>query len=152
MSVFLDTSSLIKLYDDNETGSDDLRRHLNSREGIYLSALTRVEFVSALGRKYRRGELTLEKSSALQQAFEADHSTYGWIDLDPVVLKLAAQLLNRHMQLALRSLDAIQLASALAVQTLRVFITHDHRLHEAAVREGLACWPTAPPPRPAAAP
>lgn len=156
MSIFLDTSSLIKLYDRREPGAAALQQYLGSRESIYLSALTQVEFVSALGRKQRRNELTTAKANDLQRLFEENSSTYGWIDLAPAVLKVAAQLLGKYTALALRSLDAVQLASAIAVRpNLRVFITHDHRLHEAAVLEGFTCWPdaaTALPPPPAAAP
>ncbi|AMJ64973.1 type II toxin-antitoxin system VapC family toxin [Hymenobacter sp. PAMC 26628] len=152
MSIFLDTSSLIKLYDDSETDAAGLRQYLGSREDIYLSALTQVEFISALGRKQRRNDLTTAQASALQQTFEVNHSTYGWIDLAPAVLRLAAQLLNKHAKLALRSLDAVQLASAMAIPNLQVFITHDRRLHEAATVEGFMCWPITMPPRPVAAP
>lgn len=138
MNSFLDTSSLIKLYDHREVGVAALQQQLDPQGIIYLSTLTQVEFASALGRKQRRSELTSAEATALQRLFETDYPTYGWIELAPAVLNLATQLLATHNALALRSLDAIQLASALAVRAnIQQFFTHDQRLRDAALAEGL---------------
>ena len=53
------------------------------------------------------------------------------------LLQHAAQLVQKHSNLALRSLDAIQLAAALAAGPLDAFFTHDQRLRDAATAEGL---------------
>ena len=63
--------------------------------------------------------------------------------LDEHVIHLASLVIDRH---ALRSLDAIQLASALALRdeleqgNVPLFIASDHRLLEAARVENLPTW------------
>lgn len=49
----------------------------------------------------------------------------------------AAKLAHKHQGIGLRSLDAIQLACALTASPLDAFFTHDQRLRDAALAEGL---------------
>lgn len=136
MNSFFDTSSLVKLYDDSEAGAIALQQFTDSNGIIYLSTLAQVEFASVLSRKRNRGELSLSETKALQQRFEADVNLYGWVEQTPALRQLAIQLIQKH--LSLRTLDAIQLASALAVQAdIQAFFTHDNRLRDAALAEGL---------------
>lgn len=138
MNSFLDTSSLVKLYDHREPDSLSLQQQLTSQGIIYLSTLTQVEFASALARKCNRRELTTTEAITLQQQFDADADAYGWIEQTAAVRALAVQLISKHSALALRALDAIQLTSALAARaSIQAFFTHDARLHAAALAEGL---------------
>ena len=82
---------------------------------------------SAFGRKVRRGELSLTQ----------DWRNFERLPLQTNLLRQAADLLTKHHDLALRSLDAIQLAAALAAGPLDGFFTHDQRLRAAATNEGL---------------
>lgn len=135
MRFFLDTSSLVKLYH-SEAGSAELRAQIQVDTDILIvSELLWVEFPSAFGRKVRRGDLSQAQATISLSAFAHD-----WADFVRVALPLlqhAAQLLQRHTALALRSLDAIQLAAALAAGPLDAFFSHDQRLREAAQAEGL---------------
>src|SRR5690606_27691781 len=63
MSVFADSSAVVKLYAD-ESGSTDIR----SLEAMYVSQLCRVEVPSALWRKSRLGELAAENARILVTA------------------------------------------------------------------------------------
>lgn len=60
MRLFLDTSSLIKLYHE-EKDCESFKNIIvrNSISSIFLSELTRVEFLSALWKKHRPGELAV---------------------------------------------------------------------------------------------
>lgn len=137
MRAFFDTSSLVKLFDPGEADSAQLIASTATLSAIVLAELTKVEFVSALQRKIRRGDVTPEQAQAVIQTFDRASNSYEWVSLSTSVLQDAAQLLRRHTALALRSLDAIQLAAALAAGPLDAFFTHDERLRQAALAEGL---------------
>ena len=97
-----------------------------------------MEFVSALARQERAGNLTPRESS--------DHLRYlralsrGWVEIQPntVLRRLAQRLLRSH---PLQAADALQLAAALTAAqgdpTTLGFVCFDKRLNEAAQREGL---------------
>lgn len=134
--IFLDTSSLIKLYH-AEPDSAQLRQQVQPTDEVIVSGLTRVEMYSAFGRKLRRGDLPTGLAQTGLRLFEQDWLNFHVVALDAKCLEEAGYLLQRYTPLALRSLDAIQLASALAAGKLDTFFTHDQRLHDAALAEGL---------------
>lgn len=146
MSVFADSSALVKLYAD-EVGHLDVRR---LDEPFVVSQLARVEVPSALWRKQRMGELSPEDASLLTEAFEADwfgtqDEESRFLVIRPIALILdnAARLVAAH---GLRAYDGIQLASALAVGEAdtgcRTFAAFDDKLRAAAAAEGLALAPS----------
>ena len=139
MNIFLDTSSLFKLYF-QESGSaelDQLFEH-QSIEQIFLSGLATVEFRSIVWRKVRMNEITVQNATLLLNAFDADYSTYTFIPADELLLQLARQLLDKYGQSGLRSLDTIQLASAVSVQQeVQLFKTADDLLNTLFIAESL---------------
>jgi predicted nucleic acid-binding protein len=137
MRAFFDTSSLVKLYDPTEADSSRLVTAAASLSAIVLAELSRVEFVSALQRKARRADITPEQAQTVTHFFQGGSGSYEWIALFTPMLQSAATLLEKHTALALRSLDAIQLAAALAAGPLDAFFSHDERLRQAALAEGL---------------
>ena len=136
MTVFADTSAVVKLYVD-ERGADAVR----SIGSMYVSALTRVEVSSALWRKHRLGELSSASVSQFVVAFDDEvHAADGRLirlDLDQDQLDHAARLVAHH---DLRASDAIQLATALAVRRADTscdrFACFDRKLMAAAQAEG----------------
>ena len=58
MKVYMDTSSLLKLYH-AEDGTDELDNFLEDHliEGIFLSEISKIEFDSAVWKKVRMKEL-----------------------------------------------------------------------------------------------
>lgn len=134
--IFLDTSSLIKLYH-TEPDSAQLRQQVQPTDEVVVSGLTRVEMYSAFGRKLRRGDLPTGLAQTGLRLFEQDWLNFQVVALDAKCLEEASHLLQRYTSLALRSLDAIQLAAALAAGKLDTFFTHDQRLRDAALAEGL---------------
>lgn len=136
MRAFLDTSSLIKLYH-LEAGSLALRAQLPDNVEVIVTQLTWVESTSAFGRIVRRGTLTQALAHAALQDLQTDWRQFTVLAIDQATYQLAAQRVQQHAALALRSLDAIQLAAALAAGPLNAFFTHDQRLRDAATAEGL---------------
>jgi len=108
MTIFLDTSSLFKLYV-QESGSDELIRFSDEQpvERVYLSELAIVEFHSTVWRKVRMGEVTADDARLLLSAFDTDCLTYSFVPVTHSLLRLAQQLLSQYGQSGLRSLYAI---------------------------------------------
>ncbi|SDG52645.1 Predicted nucleic acid-binding protein, contains PIN domain [Dyadobacter soli] len=139
MRLFLDTSSLIKLYHE-EKDSDSFKSIIvqNSISSIFLSELTRVEFLSALWKKQRLGELTAEIVRQIAVWFEEDAVQFTFMPLDNHIISYACGLLNKYGPDGLRSLDSIQLATAISLRDKAdFFVTSDKLLESLLVKEQL---------------
>ncbi len=108
-----------------EEGHEALRRELAEWDGYVSSALLAVEAIRACaryGQEYARDARAWLEGVAL-------------LPLDDAVLAKAASLSPDP----LRSLDALHLATALAVRgDIGAFVTYDERLGEAAKKHGLS--------------
>lgn len=143
MRIFLDTSSLIKLYHE-EKDSESFKNIIvqNSNSTIFLSELTRVEFLSALWKKLRQGELATEIVSQIAVWFEEDVAQFTFLSLNEQIIGDACGLLNRYGVNGLRSLDSIQLATAIALRDRAdLFVTSDKLLGSLLAKEELPIEP-----------
>nr|WP_295923657.1 type II toxin-antitoxin system VapC family toxin [uncultured Dyadobacter sp.] len=139
MRLFLDTSSLIKLYHE-EQGSELLKNVIvkSSVSSILLSELTRIEFLSALWKKRRLGELTSDIVRQTALLFEKDARQFSFISLNDHIVQSACGLVNKYGSDGLRSLDSIQLATAISLRdSADLFITSDKLLESLLAREQL---------------
>ncbi len=125
MIYFVDTSALVKRYV-NEAGSEYVRGLIATVENFfYQSLLTPLEITSAFYRRHRMNELSSEELTlALQAYVDHSHKEYILIPYSEVLLNTAGTLLARH---PLRTLDAIQLAAALDLQS--TFLQRPRPLH-----------------------
>jgi predicted nucleic acid-binding protein len=122
LSLYLDSSALVKRYVD-EQGSTTVRRRMSETDAWVVSQLTFVEMLRVIP----------SDSEAAGRA-RAEWPRFDVIAISPAVCEAAVSLTERHR---LRSLDAIQLASALAVgPALLALATWDRRLHADALAEG----------------
>jgi predicted nucleic acid-binding protein len=133
--IYADSSLLFKRYC-QESGSREVRILLASNRQIATASLSYAEVFSALNRKLREHGIDRAGYLTAAVAFEADWSDLTVIPLSDGVVQRARVILERHI---LRAGDAVQLASALTIQaSLSLqFASADHRLNEAARREGL---------------
>jgi uncharacterized protein len=123
--IYLDSAAVVKLVHP-ETDSQALRGWLSERADIgwVSSVLVEVESFRALARH------TPQSLTRLHPVLDL----VVLIDLDPAV-RMLAQTAARP---AVRSLDAIHLATALHLGTqLTSFVTYDTRLSDVAVSAGL---------------
>lgn len=141
-TLFLDTSCLVKLYV-AEVDSDAVLSAVASAESLVVSVIAELEFLSAIGRRAKDGDLTAAQYDSLLGLFLED-----WVDtfvqqplLDPVLAE--ARLLLRNYRI--RTLDSLQLASALVyraqIKADVAFLTADVQLAEVAAREGFVGCP-----------
>lgn len=138
---FFDTSALIKLYH-QEKGTEVVDRLLSQEQPvIVISDLTLIEMVSAFAKKVRTREITQETFETAVAAFEKDIPAFELLPINQDVGFSAAQLLKtRGVEQGLRTLDALQLASALVAnkkQTLDLFVAADKTLLTVAEQESL---------------
>ncbi len=139
MIVFLDTSSLVKLYQ-QESGSEAIQNLVSAAEvsAIYLSELAKLEFLSALWKKVRLKEITDEIAKAVFENFQNDIDKFNWIKLDSEIIKSASEQLMKYGNTGLRTLDSIQFASALTLKSRTcIFHTSDDLLKSLFEKEKL---------------
>jgi hypothetical protein len=142
---YLDSSALVKRYLP-EVGSTWINALTDPNSGhtILVSALTRVEAAAAIAARQRAGTITLqERNAAIALLLLHYHTEYRPVLVDAIVIDRAVGLTQTYR---LRGYDAIQLASALEVNTRYhaaglagiTFLAADSDLLAAAQHEGLA--------------
>lgn len=124
---YLDASAIVKLATD-EPESMALRAWLKERSPLVTNRISTVEVARAIGRK-QEGSAGIGRSAA-HEAF----TSVAVAELDAAIADRAADLSPP----TLRALDAIHLATALAIgDELTAFVTYDARLADAARAVGL---------------
>lgn len=135
--VYLDTSALAKRYL-NETGSEEFEAYLTAQGVGRISTLTVVEMWCLLARRRREGSIDAGLEARIVAAFEEDILT-GVLSIrrlqDEDVWE-AARLVDELRDHALRTLDALHLASARAAGVEEV-ATADRAMASAAEALGM---------------
>ena len=141
MTLYLDTSALVKLYVAEE-GSPLVHQVVANAPSVATSAIAYVEARAAFARRRRDGSLPLQEYRRILRDLDADWGHYLRIDVTEPLIRQAAELAERHR---LRAYDAIHLASAYVVkeQLLEqvLFASWDKTLEAAARRHGLQLLP-----------
>ena len=129
MKAFLDTSSLIKLYHQEE-GSDFVVEVLsNDVVEIFLSELAVLEFRAALWKKIREKEIEEKVAIEVIKCFQNDVNNFQWILLQSDLVESASHLLMNYGIRGLRTLDSLELEAALTLRDEEcVFLTSDKLL------------------------
>ena|SRR5579859_1330416 len=144
-SYYLDTSAVVKRYL-REIGSAWVDQ-LCTTESIVLSSLSRVELASVLARQQREGRVTPDEADVISRQYLADAESCLSLRLTNTILQAAANLLqSSHSAVALRTLDALHVASArsLAIHVGRreavdvIFVSCDRILIRAAQWAGFS--------------
>ncbi len=139
MNIFFDTSSLFKLYH-RESGTEKLMSLFDEVgiEIIYLAEITKVEFCSAIWKKCRKNEIDERLANQLIEKFDNDSVKFNYVPEGQLLRQKAKGLIGKHWRKGLRTLDSIQLASALKVKNkIELFLTSDDLLSEISRIEGL---------------
>lgn len=133
MTVYLDTSSAIKLYI-SEAGSDEVRRLVRDATIVATSAVTYAETRAALARLRRERALTVAKFRSAKREFEAQWPSFVKLDATDALCRTAGEFAERYR---LRGFDSVHLASFAEVARRAGpretgFSSFDDRLTEAA--------------------
>jgi predicted nucleic acid-binding protein len=134
--LYLDTSSLVKLYVE-ESSSAAVREAVSASELLATSRIAFVEGIAALARRRRMGDIDEASFALLAQAMADDWAErIVRVEVDEY---LAADLAVRQ---GLRALDAIHLAAVLTLTRADAaadvrFSSFDAALNRAAAAEGV---------------
>jgi predicted nucleic acid-binding protein len=109
--VYLDTSSLVKLYV-AEPGSDAVRRLVTEAAVVATSGIAYPETRVALARRRRERALGPAAFATARRAFEEDWPRYLAVDVSASICRAAGELAERYR---LRGYDSVHLASYLEV-------------------------------------
>ena len=102
MTVYLDTSSLVKLFLE-EAGSAEVRA-VTATATIATSVVAYAEMRATLARRRREGMLTPRTFAAAKRAFETAWQSYARIEVTADVARQAGDFAERF---ALRGFDSI---------------------------------------------
>ena len=133
MILYLDTSSLIKLFVE-EPGGDEVRQDLSEAAVVATSVITYAEARATFARLRRTGSITPDGLRLAKRDLEADWSKYVVIEPTVELCRAAGELAEHYR---LRGCDSIQLATFLGVARERAgsetrFSSFDKDLNRAA--------------------
>ncbi|MGH2641593.1 MAG: type II toxin-antitoxin system VapC family toxin [Actinomycetota bacterium] len=139
MIGYLDTSALVKLFLRDEDDAATVRDVIAALDVVYASRIAQVEGRAALAAARRAGRITAGGHATAKQDLDRAVGSLRIIELHPSLARAAGDIAER---LELRALDAVHLASALALGGRdTVVITWDRTLAFAATKAGLAVAP-----------
>jgi predicted nucleic acid-binding protein len=139
MKIFLDTSALIKLYH-QESGTQEIESLFKNFKitAIYLSELAKIEFTSTIWKKVRTKEISENTAKITITFLETDFDKFSFISIDSMILEQSRLLFSDYGVYGLRTLDAIQLSTAISLKTYSdLFIISDIHLKSFFEKEGL---------------
>jgi uncharacterized protein len=127
VKIFLDTSSLFKLYH-REIGTEELEEVFSSFKitDIFLSEITKIEFASTVWKKVRMKEITKSEAEKILDSFGSDFEKYIFVNLDSFIVEQARTLVSKYGNEGIRTLDSLQLSVAVTLfRVADVFFTAD---------------------------
>ena len=137
MNVYLDTSSLVKLYVEEEDSSA-VANLVDSSTYTATSIVAYAEARAAFARRFRENAFGIDEHDRIKSNLDKDWNHYLVLYITENLIKLAGELSEKH---ALRGFDAIHLASAIALyrdlSSPIVFSCFDNHLATAAECEEL---------------
>jgi len=136
--LYLDTSSLVKLYIEEEF-SDSVRAWVETAEVVGTSRVAYTEAMAAFVRRLREKDLSQSGFDRICKALTVQWPQFAVMDVDEMA---AGNLAVKH---GLRGFDAIHLSAALMMQKraseiIVAFSSFDARLNAAAASEKLQIY------------
>jgi len=134
MIVYLDTSSLVKLYV-QEAHTALVKKWVEEAEIVATCRIAYPETISAISRRFRQGDLTEKQYGSLIAKFSNEWGRFAAVDFDELE---AGRLVHQY---GLRGFDAVHLSAAtLLLASLNnvslPFSSFDEKLNDAAAAEG----------------
>ena len=107
MTLYLDTSSLVKLYV-AEAGRDAVRKLVDAASVVATSSIAYPETRAALARLRRERALPPAAFRSAKKTFEAEWPKYFTVDVTSILCRQAGELAERYR---LRAYDGVHLAA-----------------------------------------
>ncbi len=133
MTLYLDTSSLVKLYV-TEAGTEVIRQLVGDANVVATSVVAYAETRAALARLRREGALTASKLTSAKREFEEQWPSYLTLEATDALCRAAGELAEKY---SVRGFDSIHLASFAEIARRAGtddtrFSSFDERLNKAA--------------------
>ncbi len=137
MIVYLDTSSLVKLYVE-ETGSERIKTLVIEASLVSTSKIAYAEARAAFARKQKEDKLPIKALRSITQDLNRDWEGYFVLEITDGLIRAAGDFAEKHL---LRGFDSIHLASVISLKNRTgsevYFSSNDARLNQAARKEGI---------------
>lgn len=112
MNLFFDTSALVKFFHEEEGTGAVSGLILDLNNDVWILELARLEFLSAVFRRFRTKELNEERLNKAIDSFEKQVDRFNVEPLGRAVLEEAALLIKNHGKThGLKALDAMHLGA-----------------------------------------
>lgn len=135
MIVYLDTSSLVKLYVE-ETGSEKIKDIAYNATVISTSKVAYAEARAAFARKQKEDGFSITNLRKIVEDLNRDWESYFIIEITDGLIRSAGDVAEKHL---LRGFDSIHLASAINLKDKTgaeiYFSSNDTKLNRAAEKE-----------------
>ena len=139
MIGYVDTSALVKLLLRDEDDADTVIGLIGAMDMSFTSRIVHPEARAGLAAARRAGRLTARDHATAKRTLDLALSSLRIVELHPALANAAGDVAERF---ALRALDAVHLASALALGRDTVVVTWDRALSAAATAAGLGIAPS----------
>lgn len=142
MNYYFDTSSLVKIYHP-EDGSKAAIELYKSAETIFISELSKIEFLSTIYRKFRGNEINSETLNALAARFQDDIETrYELLEFSSLVFEESSRFVCDFAQkYSLKTLDSLQFAFFTTYcEENDIFVCSDKKLTSIVELEGITVF------------
>ena len=137
MIVYLDTSSLVKLYIE-EIDSWKVRDLIDKASIISTSMIAYAEARAAFARKQREDKFPMKLLKSIAEDLNREWGSYFVLEITDGLIRYAGDIAEKHL---LRGFDSIHLASAInlknRIKSPLYFSSSDLRLNQAAHKEGI---------------
>ena len=137
MIVYLDTSSLVKLYVE-EIDSEKIKSFAHKAAAVSTSKIAYAEARAAFARKQKEEEFSLKVLRKIVEDLNRDWESYFEIEITDGLIRFAGDIAEKYL---LRGFDSIHLASAVHLKNkIRAdihFSSYDTRLNQSAEKEGI---------------
>lgn len=135
MILYLDTSSLVKLYIE-ETHSNLVKKWVRGAEIVSTCRVAYPETISAFNRRFKSGDLIKSEYETVLKTFSREWLSFAVVDFDEIE---AGRLVQKY---GFRGFDAVHLSSAKLIRKQQnsislSFSSFDEKLNTAAAEEGL---------------
>jgi predicted nucleic acid-binding protein len=141
MIVYLDTSSLVKLYVE-EIDSEKIRDYVHNAATVSTSRIAYAEARAAFAKKQKEEEFSLKVLRKIVEDFNRDWESYFVIEITDGLIRFAGDIAEKYL---LRGFDSIHLASAIhlknKIDSAIYFSSYDTRMNQAAEKEGIILLP-----------
>lgn len=112
MILFFDTSALVKFFYEEEGTEAVTKLILNSKNELWISELARIEFISAVYRRFRIRELNKNQLDFVIDSFEKQITQFSIEPLGHAIIEEAILILKNNGGInGIKSLDALHLGT-----------------------------------------